>query len=140
MKSETWFAACVLFGALLACRSGPSATDWTPHSVQTDSKRLAERAVSIGDGDLDSIREAGGTFIGTLTMDEGTSGDSMEEAVAVEAAERGGTHFVFAGSSTDSDQVGMYSVKHKHPRYRVYRVPRGGWSFLSPSLTPKEYR
>lgn len=137
MRRDAVFAVCVLFGALLACRAGPSATNWAPHSVQAGSSRIAARAVSIGDGDLEIVRDAGGVFLGTLTMDEGTSGDSMEEAVADEAAQRGGTHFVYSGASETSDRVGAYTIKNRNPRYRVYRVAVGGWSSLPLGLQPK---
>jgi hypothetical protein len=140
MKRESWLAAAVLFAALLACRSGPSPTDWSPRSVQTAPDRIAEKAIAVGEDDLRDVREAGGVLLGTLTMDEGTSGDSMEDAVAVEAAERGGTHFVAAGSSTDTTHAGAWTVKNKYPRFNVYRVPTGGWSMLPPSLAPKKYR
>lgn len=137
MRWDSAFAACVLFGALLACRGGPSATDWTAHSVQAPSGRIADRAIAIGDGDLETIRDAGGVLLGVLTMDEGTSGDSMQEAVAVEAAERGGTHFVYVGASESTDHVGAFTVKNRQPRFRVYRVAPGGWSSLPSSLQPK---
>lgn len=137
MRRDAVLAAGLLFGALLACRSGPSATDWTAHSVNAAHERLTKNAIEVGGGDLEDIRQAGGAFLGTLTMDEGTSGDSMDKAVAREAANRGGTHYLASGSTTETTHAGAWTLKDRKPRFRVYRVPLHGWSSLPPSLTPE---
>lgn len=150
MRWDAYIACGVLFGALLACGDKPRAASWRPSS--SEAKPIAKRAVLVEEGDLETLRDAGGHTSGTMTYrDAEFTIGAITDYAADEAAEFGGTHYMLGTLNESSEVTGYVGTKSfgdtvivsprtkrtKVVTFLVIRVPRAGWDNLPPALTPK---
>jgi hypothetical protein len=151
LRGNTIAIASVIGVTLLACE-GPRVSGWEPYSRRMNDKQIAKTAMLIGEGDVGTVRSAGGLPAGTMTMrsDEYSAG-TITEAAATEAAEFGGTHYMLGtfSESTSTDYsagkigetwvVVPQETTTRTLRFVVIRVPKSGWGNLPNVLTPAAY-
>jgi S1-C subfamily serine protease len=150
------------FAATLGCaRTQTQFTPYTAEAAAEDAPKLVEEATLAYQGDIAALEAAGGTLLGTLSVNGNgfaSSADVRHRALA-EAARRGATHVVFGGerASTESVQVTRDSatttvsgntatttfvpgarlpITRHSGLYYLVRVPTEAWCDLPNSIRP----
>ena len=93
-------ALVLVLGAVLACGGSGASAVFKPKSPKKTYEPLVRSATKLPN--ISSINECGADEIGVVHA-EGTPSEVVE-ALAVEAADNGGTHFVVRGDNTASSE------------------------------------
>ena len=126
-------ALFVLSVGLLSACAGTEAS-FRPTTGGAVGPPLTRHAIRAYAGDMDAVHHAqGATVLGELTVDGGAvaNWDDVREHAAVDAAQRGGTHFTLLSQWREGR-----SPRMNHAVYVVVRVPVESWASLPPHLRP----